>query len=138
MGLRRASHVAWRRVGDETVVIHLKTKRIYVLNSSGGYFWHNLDGTRGRDEILDRLELDAPLPETAANELDGFLEKLVEANLVDTNESPGPDTSSDANKYPLPHFVPPELVWQEQLRNFGQSCQTNPGEMAACDAVPTF
>ncbi len=55
MGLRRAAHVAWRRVGDETVLIHLKTKRIYVLNPSGGFFWHHLDGARATGEILDGL-----------------------------------------------------------------------------------
>ena len=137
MGLRRAAHVAWRRVGDETVLIHLKTKKIYVLNPSAGYFWHSLDGARGAREMLDGLELE--IPGDANQRLDGFLEKLEGADLVEAAGSETTaDSSTDGNGYPLPSFVPPEMVWQEQLRNFGQSCARDPGEMPTCDAAPTF
>jgi len=144
MGLRRAAHVAWRRVGDETVLIHLKTKKIHVLNPSGGYFWHSLDGARESREILDGLSLEEPLPGDAAKQLDGFFDQLKDTDLIDTTHASG-DASSDGaigsrggNGYPLPSFVPPEMVWEEQLRNFGQSCAKDPGEMPTCDAAPTF
>jgi hypothetical protein len=140
MGLRRAAHIAWRRVGDETVLIHLKTKKIYVLNPSGGFFWHSLDGERASREFLDGLSLEEPLPGDAAKQLDVFFDQLESADLVETTHP-----SSDAlpkgpkgNGYPLPGFVPPEMVWQEQLRNFGLSCANLPAESNPCDAAPSF
>ncbi len=139
MALRRASHVAWRRVGDETVLIHLKTKRIYVLNPSGGFFWHRLDGARGTNEILDSTAI-AELPSSAVNELDLFWEKLADAELIEKGEKSEPSDSTVARNdsdYPLASFVPPELVWQEQLRNFGQSCANMSGS-ALCDTAPSF
>lgn len=139
MGLRRAAHVAWRRVGDETVLIHLKTKKIFVLNPSAGFFWHSLDGARGTREMLDGLErVPLELPGDATQTLDGFLEKLESADLVEAASTSSPEPSKKAGGYPLPSFVPPEMVWQEQLKNFGQSCARDPGEMPTCDAAPTF
>jgi hypothetical protein len=138
MALRRATHVAWRRVGDETVLIHLKTKKIYVLNPSGGFFWHRLDGGRGSRDILDSLALPEPLPGDANTKLDAFFEQLELADLVESGKASDPAPPRTENGYPLPSFVPPELVWQEQLRNFGQSCAREPGEMPTCDAAPTF
>ena len=136
MELRRARHVAWRRIGDETVLIHLKAKRIYVLNPSGGFFWHRLNGARGTDEILDSTAV-AELPASAVSELDRFWEKLAEADLVEKSESSDSPADGDDRAYPLSSFVPPALVWQEQLRNFGQSCANMPGT-ELCNAAPSF
>src|SRR3972149_9492342 len=111
MGLRRAAHVAWRRVGDETVLIHLRSKKIFVLNSSGGFFWHGLDGARGTEEFLESLAFHDPLPDGASGRIDAFLQNLREADLVDAegpNEAP-----ASLPEYPLPTFVPPALVWQQ-------------------------
>lgn len=138
MALRRATHVAWRRVGDETVLIHLKTKKIYVLNPSGGFFWHSLDGGRGSRDLLDGLTLSDPLPGDASTRLDAFFEQLEIADLVEAAKASDPPPPRTDNGYPLPGFIPPEMVWQEQLRNFGQSCARDPGEMPTCDAAPTF
>ncbi len=137
MGLRRAAHVAWRRVGDETVLIHLKTKKIYVLNPSGGFFWHSLDGARESREFLDGLSLEEPLPGDAVQQLDGFLDQLKDTDLAESTDGSS-DGSKDGDGYPLPSFAAPEMVWEEQLRNFGQSCARDPGEMPTCDAAPTF
>ena len=143
MGLRRAAHIAWRRVGDETVLIHLKTKKIYVLNPSGGFFWHSLDGERASREFLDGLSLEEPLPGDAAQQLDVFFDQLESADLVEADASSdtfpkGPTGPKGGNGYPLPGFVPPEMVWQDQLRNFGQSCANLPAESDPCNAAPSF
>jgi Coenzyme PQQ synthesis protein D (PqqD) len=136
MGLRRAAHVAWRRVGDETVLIHLRNKRIYVLNSSGGFFWHGLDGARGTEQFLERLGLEEPLPDDAPVRVESFLQDLQKSDLVDAN-GPADEANASLPEFPLHAFVPPELVWQEELRNFGISCAFISGSSAACDAVPT-
>jgi hypothetical protein len=136
MGLRRAAHVAWRRVGDETVLIHLRNKKIFVLNPSGGFLWHGLDGARGTEEFLESLTLDDPLPDGASGRIDAFLENLREADLVAAEGSPDEETRS-LPEYPLPTFVPPELVWQQELRNFGQSCAFLAGAGEPCTSIPT-
>ena len=133
--------MAWRRVGDETVLIHLATKRIYVLNPSGGFFWHSLDGARESREFLDGLSLEEPLPGDAAKQLDVFFDQLESADLVDAAHASS-ETSSKGSKggngYPLPSFVPPEMVWQELLRNFGQSCANIGGQSDPCTAAPSM
>jgi hypothetical protein len=143
MGFRRAAHVAWRRVGDETVLIHLRNKKIYVLNPSGGFFWHSLDGARTAEEMLEgvTLTLEEPMAENATSGLEDFLKRLLEAGLVEVEGGAPLDPAAGAApsvEYPLPSFVPPELVWQEELRNFGQSCAFLSGESAACNDVPTM
>ena len=136
MGLRRAAHVAWRRVGDETVLIHLRNKKIFVLNPSGGFFWHGLDGARGTEEFLKGLTLEDPLPDGASGRLEAFLQDLREADLVDA-EGPPDEAPASLSEFPLPTFVPPELVWQQELRNFGQSCAFVAGSSDPCNAIPT-
>jgi hypothetical protein len=139
MGLRRAAHVAWRKVGNETVLIHLKNKQIYVLNESGGFFWHSLDGDRDLGQILTEIGL-----RDEAGSLAPFAKCLEDADLVELGEPgknvPGPrlvPSAKRAPEYPFANFVPPELVWQQELRNFGLSCAFVSGAGAACDAVPT-
>jgi hypothetical protein len=138
MALRRAAHVAWRRVGDETVLIHLRDKKIYVLNPSGGYFWHNLEGTGGADDILGRLSLTESLPENAKNTLEVFLGALSSADLLELDPVPRGSDAPPAPDYPFPGFIPPEVVWEEQLRNFGQSCAFMAGESDLCNLTPTM
>ncbi len=137
MGLRRASHVAWRRIGDETILIHLKTKCLFVLNPSGGFFWHRLDGARGTAEILDSTAI-AELPASAVDELDRFWEKLADAELIETGVPSDSTANGDDRAYPLSSFVPPELIWQEELRNFGQSCANMSADGPVCDAAPSI
>jgi hypothetical protein len=136
MGLRRAAHVAWRRVGDETVLIHLRKKKIFVLNPSAGFFWHGLDGSRGAPQLLAGASLDEPLPEGATDRIEAFLRDLVEADLVEAEGAPE-DRPVSLPDFPLPAFVPPELVWQQDLRNFGQSCAFMPGTSEPCNGAPT-
>ncbi len=139
MAVRRANHVAWRRVGDETVLVHLKDKKIYVLNPSAGFFWHRLDGQRGASDLLATLEIDQPIPDSAPNHLETFFANLEAADLVETGA--GADESRQKNgtlsEYPLQNFVAPELVWQEEIRNFGASCAFLPAGGGPCDAAPT-
>ena len=140
MRLRRAGHVAWRRVGDETVLIHLQKKRIYVLNPSGGFFWHQLDGSRDESALLGALALESSDQGDAAHRVESFFERLREADRVETpadEESAAPTPEGPIPDYPFDHFVPPELVWQEEIRNFGASCAFVSGASGACDQIPT-
>jgi hypothetical protein len=139
MAVRRANHVAWRRVGEETVLVHLKDKKIYVLNSSGGFFWHRLDGERGASELVATLDIEEPIPDDASSHLESFLADLEAADLVATDDGANESRSRTdvAPNYPLPGFVPPELVWQEEIRNFGASCAFLPAGGPPCDSAPS-
>jgi hypothetical protein len=139
MAVRRANHVAWRRVGEETVLVHLKDKKIYVLNSSGGFFWHRLDGQLGARDLLATLAVDEPIPDNAPSHLESFLADLEAADLVVTGDRPNDTFPKNATSpdYPLPGFVPPELVWQEEIRNFGASCAFLPAGGPPCDSAPS-
>jgi hypothetical protein len=68
--------------------------------------------------------------------VDSFLRQLQDSDLVDAEGEPGA-ASTSLPDFPLPAFVSPELVWQQELRNFGQSCAFMSGSSPACDAVPT-
>lgn len=143
MKLRRAAHVAWRRVGDETVLIHLRKKRMYVLNPSGGFFWQTLDGAHDAEQMLSDLALDAPLPDDASDEVEAFIQRLRDAELVEDGSATRPARDEgkepDALPFPAKTFVPPAMIWQEEIRNFGQSCgfqQGGPDPL--CTQVPTM
>jgi len=123
-------------VGGETVVVHLRNKKIFVLNPSGGFFWHGLDGARGTEEFLKSLTFHDPLPDSASGRIEAFLRDLREADLVDA-EGPPDEAPASLPEFPLPTFIPPELVWQQELRNFGTSCVFMAGSSGPCDTVPT-
>jgi hypothetical protein len=137
MGLRRAAHVAWRRVGEETVLIHLRDKKIYVLNPSGGFFWHGLDGSRETGEFLGSLSSNDRLPEGATDRIEEFFRDLQAADLVEIESGSIAPNASALPEFPLAAFVPPELIWQQELRNFGASCAFVAGSSDPCNAVPT-
>jgi hypothetical protein len=74
--------VVWRRVGDETVVVNLRTNRIYSLNRTGARLWELISAGHDReaaeaalltefdvDEGELRKEIAAALDELAAEGL---------------------------------------------------------------------
>jgi coenzyme PQQ synthesis protein D (PqqD) len=50
-----------KRVGDEVVLVHLQTNRIYTLNRTGARFWELLseggDLERAREQMLIEFEI---------------------------------------------------------------------------------
>src|SRR4051812_30193920 len=107
MSFRRASHVAWRKIGDETVLIDLKTKKLYGLNPSGGFFWHALDGIKSPEEMLQLLpEPVRPSTSEPVSALESFFRTLQTNNLVVT-EVEGEELPVKAPAYPEAGYVPP-------------------------------
>ncbi len=126
MGLRRASHVAWRAVGEETILVDLRNNRIFGLNSSGGAVWAELDETGATG-----LDLDG----RAAESVRAFLAELVAAGLV--GKTSDPRVSDTAAKVPaLPESPPPAVAWQEKLESFAGACALLGGN-PLCSPVPT-
>ncbi len=128
---RRAAHVAWRKIGDETVVMNLRARMLVGLNPAGGFLWHALDGQRGVDDLA---ELVAQAGGREA--VEPFLGRLRDAGLLAGDGDP-PEAAAVPQPYPSPGTLPPEVVWTEEVRLFGFSCAFMPTQNPTCDSAPT-
>lgn len=81
--LRPNPDVVWRQVGDEVVLVNMKTNLIYSLNSTGARLWELLDSGADRREIeqamLDEFDVE---PAQLRQEIDSQLERLAREGLV--------------------------------------------------------
>lgn len=81
---RPSKDVVYRELGDESVLVHLATNRIYALNPTAARFWSLLSSGRDRDEI-ERVLLDEfEVTETEVRaEIDRLAASLREEGLVE-------------------------------------------------------
>jgi hypothetical protein len=81
--LRRDPDVVGRRLGDEMVLVNLRTNRILRLNHTGARLWELLDGGAGVDELGERLAADYDVDrQTLEKDLVAGLERLDALGLV--------------------------------------------------------
>jgi hypothetical protein len=75
--------VVSRRVGDEVVLVHLKTNRIFALSPTGARFWELLSEGNSRTAIETQLldEYDVSREQVSA-EIDSLVETLQGEGLV--------------------------------------------------------
>ena len=75
--------VVYRRLGDEVVLVHLRTNQIFALNETGARFWELLSAGRDRDEIETVLlaEFDVSAADLA-HEIDELLAALSREDIV--------------------------------------------------------
>jgi hypothetical protein len=75
-----------QRVGDEVVLINLKTDRIFVLNRTGARLWELLAARHTRAEIRERLldEFDVTGGQVDA-EIESLLAALRDERLIDAD-----------------------------------------------------
>jgi hypothetical protein len=81
--LRPHPDVVSRQVGEELVLVHLKTNRIYSLNRTGTRLWELLGSGCGREalerQLLDEFDVDeAQLRE----EIEGRLAEFAREGLL--------------------------------------------------------
>lgn len=133
MQYQRAKNVAWRRIGDETVIVNLDRRRMLALNESGAAVWDSLV------EVVERPATDSRTgnaTEPAENEeLAEFLTDLEQEGVLErTDEMPvGPIALLNHGAARMP----PAVVWREELHRFGGSCGMLPTQSPLCDAKPT-
>jgi len=88
LDLRPRSDVVSRRLGDEVVLVNLRTNRIYSLNRTGARLWELLVEQAERSTIeatmLEEFDVD---PSELHNEIDKLLGELAQAGLVDDGTS---------------------------------------------------
>lgn len=77
-----------RLFGDEVVVVHLQTNRIYSLNRTGAKLWALLADGHNRDTLIARLaeEFDVP-PDVLARDVDAILTSLREERLIQESDA---------------------------------------------------
>lgn len=75
--------VVSRRLGEEVVLVHLKTNRIFSLSPTGARFWELLSDGRTRADIESELlrEYDVSAEDVAV-EIDSLLRALEREQLV--------------------------------------------------------
>ncbi|GAB4521507.1 MAG: hypothetical protein Tsb0019_22970 [Roseibium sp.] len=52
---RRSDVTEWRKVGQDTLVLHLTLKQYHILNHVAGRIWALCDGTRSKRDIAGDL-----------------------------------------------------------------------------------
>jgi hypothetical protein len=129
----RSAHAAWRRIGEETVVINLATRRMVCLNGPAGALWDRLEG--GADEAALAAALAPGAAAAALSTAREFLAALEREGLVVAAPAPTAAQTGDAGELP-PGFVPPRLTWNEELLRFGGACGKFAGAGGACAGNP--
>ena len=75
--------VVSRRLGDEIVLVHLKTNRIFSLSPTGARLWELLEEGRSRAEIEQQLLLEYDVSrEAVSGEIDSLVTILEGEALV--------------------------------------------------------
>lgn len=83
MRLEPTDEVVGQKLGDETVLVHLKTNRIFELSRTGGRFWDLLQSENDRTQIQTQMlsEFDVSEQELT-DEVDGLISSLAQEDLV--------------------------------------------------------
>jgi len=70
-------------VGDDTVLVHLKTNRIYELNRTAARLWALLDQGLSPTEIEQALVREFSVsPDIVRREMEALIEELVDERLL--------------------------------------------------------
>ncbi len=118
MQLKRAEGLAWRKLGDETIVINLEKKMMYGLNAEAGELWEALEA--GLDLNADSRAADESVTV--------FISDLLAEGLAsgDVPPSTGPVSSASG----------PRLLWKEEVQQFAGGCGFQAGQGGICDNAP--
>lgn len=75
--------VVSRRLGDEVVLVHLRTNRIFALSPTGARFWELLTDGKSRTEIEGELLREYEVaPEDVSAEIDSLVRTLEAEQLL--------------------------------------------------------
>jgi coenzyme PQQ synthesis protein D (PqqD) len=71
------------RMGDEVVLVHVGTDRIFELNSSAARMWELISAGHGREEIRNQICEEFQItPELAAQQTEEFLSTLISEKII--------------------------------------------------------
>jgi len=130
MKIERNQGVAWRKVGDEMIVIHLARHRIFGLDGTAGRIWEALSEPQDI-ETLEKIAFEgAPKGADIIDAVHLFVADLANEDLVDV-AGQLPKAERDENIVDFPR-----IEWREELQQFAGMCQHVPGQHPACNQNP--
>lgn len=81
--LRQNSEVVGRRMGDEFVLIHLRTNQIYVLSRTSARFWELIDAGYSRMQVQRALLKEFEVTdEILTAEIEGLISTLKNLDIA--------------------------------------------------------
>ncbi len=130
---RRSRQTAWRTIGDETVLLDLEKKQMYGLNPTAAFVWQTLDSMPDSDAALEALRRTGVSPELERDEIETFLEELLDLGLVveaEPGERPGADVEPPAE------LEAPKILWREEVEQIAGTCAFLPAMNPLCIQAP--
>jgi hypothetical protein len=80
----KADRIVWRQIGDEVVVLDLRSSRYLSANAAAGLLWHGLERGATRDELIAELVAEYDVaPATAGADVDEFLADCRSRDLLE-------------------------------------------------------
>lgn len=80
---RHASHVSWRKVGKEAVVLDLNSNNYFSVREVGSFIWEKLGGgatlAQVRSQICRRYHVK---PDAAQRDIESFVKDLCRKELL--------------------------------------------------------
>jgi hypothetical protein len=136
MEIQRAAHTAWRRLGDEVVVIDLGTSMVYGLDDRGGRVWESIGEGCGMASLAEALAEEAARGD-ALHAVARFLAELADAGLLAARPSGAAfDGETRAGTSTDPRA--PRILWREKVQRFGGTCGLRPSQGTPCNGKPTW
>jgi hypothetical protein len=85
--VRASADVVGQRLGDDLVVVHLRTNQIFVLNRTGARCWELLGDGATIQELEERMLAEFDVDEgRLRRELDDFVAVLSKEKLIDVDQ----------------------------------------------------
>ncbi len=130
MKIERNQGVAWRKVGDEMVVIHLARHRIFGLDGTAGLIWEALSEPRDMKALETIVSESAAKGADVINAVHLFVADLADEDLVEV-VGQLPDTSKGDTVVDFPR-----IEWREELQQFAGKCHLIAGQSHQCNQHP--
>jgi hypothetical protein len=84
--LRPQPDVVSRRLDDRTVLVNLRTNRIFELNRTGARFWELLGEGSSESQIVEALVAEFEVPrEQLEREVRGLIDSLLDEGLISSD-----------------------------------------------------
>ena len=112
---RRAEHLAWRRVVDETVVLDLESRRVFGLAAEAAALLAALAAPRNLTELVRQLAADEDEATAGARLSRSLAELCAEGLVVAEGAAALACAGSRAGD-----AAEPAVLWQEQLEEVTQ------------------
>jgi len=86
--VRADPDVVAQRLGDEVVVVHLRTNQIFILNRTGARFWELIESGSDLDSVREKMLTEFEVEESQLmKELEDFVAHLSDAELINVDHS---------------------------------------------------